>query len=199
MKDLFYNCAYKVKYKTIGNDVNYAFVETKGVLYIYFQGSSSLTDWVRNFLFTENPYKMFKVHKGFYEAYKEVRNVLLDKAYSKEYKEIIIVGYSHGGALCQIAFEDLKYHFPNIIIKGYAFESPRCLKVPKKYRHLWNGLYVIRNNNDLITHLPPMFLGYNHQGEMIKINGDTSLVKNHLPKCIKSHYAECVLDGLHNI
>lgn len=40
---LFDNCANKVKYSSIGNDVNYAFVEKKDVLYIYFQGSNSIT------------------------------------------------------------------------------------------------------------------------------------------------------------
>ena len=203
LSDLFYNCAYKVQYKTVGNDVNYAFSEAGDKLWVYFQGSSSLVDWYRNFLFTEKLYKLFRVHRGFYDAYSEVRNILLDKVMKTDkdgkfkYNHITIIGYSHGGALCQIAFEDVKYHRPNADIEGYAFESPRCLKVPKKYRFLWDGLYVIRNNNDLITHLPPRLFGYHHLGEMIKISGDTSIVMKRLPKCIKSHYPECVLEGLH--
>ena len=196
MNKLFYKCAYEIEYETIGNDVNYAFEEENDTLFIFFEASSSLVDWFRNFSFSEKVYKMFRVHKGFYQSYKEVRNVVLDKCYSKDYKKIVIVGYSHGGALVQISFEDIKYHFPNAEIVGYAFESPRALKVKKEYRHLWNGLYVIRNNNDLITHLPPRLFGYRHLGEMIKIKGDTSVVKNFLPKCIKSHYPECVMNGL---
>lgn len=79
---------------------------------------------------------MFRVHRGFYDAYREVRNIILDKAYSKEWDEINVIGYSHGGALTYLAIEDLNYHFPNTEIYGYAFESPRCIKVRKKYRHL---------------------------------------------------------------
>lgn len=196
LKELFENCAWNIEYQTAGNDVNYAFVEENEKLYIYFQGSSSTTDWIRNFLFAKKVYKMFRVHRGFYEAYSEVRSIILDKCYSKQYKRIIIVGYSHGGALTQIAFEDVKYHFPNIEVIGYAFESPRCLKVAKKYRYLWNGLFVIRNGGDLITHLPPVIFGYQHQGKMIKVKGDVKLVENKLPCCIKYHYPQCVYDGL---
>lgn len=204
MKELFKNCAYDIDYKQIGDSVNYAFVEQGKTLYVYFQGSNSITDWVRNFLFTEKVYKMFRVHKGFFSAYSEARNMLLDKIYERDengdYKwlQIIIVGYSHGGALCQLFLEDCVYHRHDIkdCIKGYAFETPRCLKVPKKYRHLWDNLIVIRNGCDLITHLPPAIFGYHHLGTMVKIKGDTKLVENKMPKCIKYHYPQCVLDGL---
>jgi len=206
MKRLFYNCAYGVEYQQIGDSVNYAFVEEGKTLYVYFQGSNSITDWVRNFLFAESKYKMFKVHKGFYQAYRQARNLLLDKIYERDdfgdYKwlKIVIVGYSHGGALCQIFFEDAVYHRPDIKsgIFGYAFESPRCLKVKKKYRFLWDNLKVIRCNNDIVSHCPPKFLGYTDLGTMIKIKGDTRLVKKFLPKCIKSHFPQVVLDGLYN-
>ena len=44
MSDLFYNCAYGGGWKEIGDDVNYKFVEEGDILYIYFQGSNSITD-----------------------------------------------------------------------------------------------------------------------------------------------------------
>lgn len=199
MKNLFYKCAYEIEYETVGDDVNYAFVEEKDTLYIYFQASSSLTDWVLNFLFKKKLYGMFKVHRGFLHAYSQVRNIVLDKVYSKKYKSVVIVGYSHGGSLTQLALEDIVFHFPNINAYAYAFESPRCLKVPKSKRYLWANLKTIRNNNDLITHLPPKLFGFDDLGTMIKISGDTELVKNRMPKCIKSHYPDCVLDGLHKL
>lgn len=201
MKRLFKLCAYDIKYETAGNDVNYAFLQEDDTLYIFFQGSSSWLDWIRNFLFTKKIYKEFRVHRGFYNAYSEVRNFILDKVYnlySQELK-IVIVGYSHGGALCTLCLEDLVYHFPLLKIKGYAFESPRCVKAPKKIRERWKNLTVIRCNNDLVTHCPPKFLGYNDLGTMLKIKGDTKLVdKWYLPKCIKSHYPQVVMSGLEN-
>jgi len=204
MKELFYNCAYAIKYKQIGDSVNYAFVEDDKTLYIYFQGSNSITDWVRNFLFTKDCYGVFKAHKGFLMAYREARNLLLDKVYEKDkngdYKwlKIIVVGYSHGGALCQLALQDIVYHRPDIkdCILGYAFESPRALKVKKEHRHFWKNLIVVRNGSDIVTHLPPAIFGYHHLGTMVKIQGDISLVEKRIPRCIKYHYPQCVLDGL---
>lgn len=198
LKKLFSNCAYDIKYETAGHDVNYAFIQEDNTLYIYFQGSSSWLDWVRNFLFTKKVYKEFRVHRGFYDAYEEVRNIILDKVYNiyNQELQIIIVGYSHGGALCTLCLEDLVYHFPLLDIKGYAFESPRSVKAPKKIRDRWKNLTLIRNGCDIVTHCPPKFLGYNDLGKTIKIKGDVSLVKNKLPCFIKYHYPECVYDGL---
>jgi hypothetical protein len=205
---LFQLCAYEIEYKQIGDSVNYAFMEEKKTktLYIFFQGSNSITDWVLNFWFTKKVYKMFRVHNGFFHAYSQARNMLLDKVYEKDengdYKwlKIIIVGYSHGGALAQLLLQDVWYHRQDIkdCVLAYAFETPRCLKVPKKYRFMWENLTTIRTNNDLITHLPPRLFGFNDLGKMLKVKGDVSLVKNHLPKCIKSHYPQVVLDGLMN-
>lgn len=72
LSDLFYACAYTVEYQQTGDSVNYAFVEDGKTLYVYFQGSNSITDWVRNFFFKKKPYKdmecVFRVHAGFLAA-----------------------------------------------------------------------------------------------------------------------------------
>lgn len=56
-------------WQTAGNDVNYAFVREGDTLTIYFQGSSSIIDWIRNFMFSKRPYKdmedPYRVHRGF--------------------------------------------------------------------------------------------------------------------------------------
>lgn len=46
LSELFHNCAYDVPYQQIGDSVNYAFIENikTHTLYIYFQGSNSITD-----------------------------------------------------------------------------------------------------------------------------------------------------------
>lgn len=194
---LFYECAYVGDYQTVRHDVNYKFVIDDDCLYIYFQGSNSITDWVRNFMFKEVAFETFKVHRGFYNAYMEVRNIILDKVYSKEWKEVVVVGYSHGGALCTLATQDIRYHFPNIKLYGYAFESPRCVSVNKKQKEMWKDLTVIRDGCDIVTHLPPMIFGYSNVGTMLKIKGDTKLVdKWYIPRCIKYHYPQVVLNGL---
>lgn len=194
--ELFRNCAYNIKYQTVGNDVNYAFVEEGEELYIYFECSGSMEDWRKNFDFCHKAYGLFKVHRGFYTAYYEVREIILDKLYSKIYKKVTVVGYSHGSAIATICHQDIRYHFPKLELQTFAFESPRCLKVPKKLRYYWAGLVRIVNGNDLITHLPPKLFGFDDLGSVVKIKGDTKLVKNRMPKCIKYHYQVCVEDGL---
>ena len=196
LSELFHLCAYDIQYQTIGDSVNYAFLEEGKTLFVFFQGSNSITDWVENFLFAKRLYKEFKVHRGFYMAYSQARDMLLDKIYNNHYEEVIVVGYSHGGALCQLYLEDLVYHFPELKVKGFAFESPRAVKCSKKYKERWKDLLVIRTNQDLVTHCPPKIFGYTDLGTMLKIKGDTNLVENKLPKCIKSHFPQVVYDAL---
>ena len=197
--NLFETCL-TISYEQIGSEVNYAFIEKdkRKTLYIYFQGSNSITDWVENFMFTKKVYKEFRVHRGFFRAYSQVRDLLLNRVYDNDYEKIIVIGYSHGGALCQLALEDLVYHFPNLDITGYAFEAPRCVKAGKKLRERWKNLTVIRNGNDIVTHVPPKLFGYTDLGTMLKIKGDTKLVDDRVPKCVKYHYPQCVISGLEN-
>jgi len=155
LSTLFYNCAYTIKYETAGHDVNYAFVEDAKThtLYIYFQGSESVTDWVRNFLFGKRPYKdmeiPYKVHRGFLAAWKEVEDIVIKKIQEKRKKRfhtyspmggsyhyvdvykwdnIVVIGYSHGAALAGLCHECVWFWRPDLRqlgLKGYGFESPR--------------------------------------------------------------------------
>lgn len=196
LSELFYNCVYNIDYEQVGDDVNYAFVDDDETLYIYFECSNQVKDWILNFMFKKKQYGLFKVHRGFLHAYSQVRSIILDKVYSKDYKEIIVVGYSHGGGLAQLCHQDIKYHFPNIKLSTYAFETPRCLKVAKKHRFYWDGLITTRVNNDLVSHLPPRLFGFNDLGTMLKLKGDISVIHNKLPNCLKAHYEIVVLKAL---
>ena len=222
LSKLFENCAYNIPYQQVGDGVSYAFVESGKTLYIYFQGSHEISDWVRNFLFPVKPYKdmviPYKVHRGFLEAWKEVEDIIINKitetdssstskdshtAVTYKWQHIIVVGYSHGAALAGLCYECCWYHRPDLrkdYLKGYGFESPRFYggwKVKDELKERWENFMVIRTNNDLVTHCPPAFLGFCHVGKLLKVNGDTSLVdKKWVPKCIKSHYPQVVLDAL---
>lgn len=225
LSDMFTYCN-EAKYETAGNDVNYAFVEDGDSLYIYFQGSSSIWDWVRNFLFKKRPYKdmkvPYKVHRGFLAAWKEVEDIIIAKvtetkkqrqynsdgttySYKEVYKwnRITVVGYSHGGSLAGLCHECVWFWRPDLRasgLNGYGFESPRFYGgwlVKKELKERWEHFHVIRTNNDLVTHCPPALLAFCHVGSLIKIKGDTSLVKGwYIPKCIKSHYPQVVHDAL---
>ena len=211
--ELFYNCAYTVPYQQIGDSVNYAFIEEGNTLYIYFQGSNSITDWVRNFMFPAKPYKdmeiSYRVHRGFLAAWKTVEDLVIEKITEKEkdllcykWQHIVVVGYSHGAALAGLCHECVWFWRPDLRergLEGYGFESPRFYGgwwVKKALRERWANFKIIRCNNDIVTHCPPALFGFCHVGEIKKVHGDTSLVEEKHLKCIKSHFPQVVYDGL---
>lgn len=214
LDELFDNCAYKVVYTQVGDSVNYAFVEEGDTLYIYFQGSNSISDWVRNFWFFKKPYKNMKisyyVHGGFLSAWKEVEDIISNKIlekvplqdgyYDYKFKKIISVGYSHGGALSGLCHEFVWFNRPDIRnnIFGVGFESPRFyhgLFVNKKLKERWENYIVIRNHFDIVTFLPPRLFLFTHVGTVCTLN-KTSTVNYKKPKFIGAHYPDKVLESL---
>ena len=204
LSELFHNCAYDIEYSQVGNS---------DTLYIYFEGSNSITDWIRNFLFPAKPYKdmgiPYKVHRGFLSAWKEVEDIIIGKICEDDengfiWKHIIVVGYSHGGALAAFCHECVWFWRPDLRkdgLEGYGFEAPRIYAgwfVKRSLKERWEHFTVIRTNNDRVTHCPPAIFRFCHVGELIKIKGDASLApaKWYVPKCVKSHYPEVVMKAL---
>lgn len=214
LSELFHECAYEIEYQQAGDSVNYAYEEYGRSLIIFFEGSNSISDWVRNFLFSKKPYKdmqiPYRVHRGFLAAWKEVEDIIIAKVTEREtygswrykYDDITIVGYSHGAALAGLCHECVWFHREDLRkahLRTYAFEAPRFYAawfVKKKLKERWETFYVVRTNNDIVTHCPPVIFGYTHVGNMIKVKGNVDLVKNKLPKCIKSHYPQVVYNAL---
>lgn len=221
ISEMFYECAYKGNWETVGNDVDYKFKETRDELIIFFSPSNSLTDWKRNFMFKKRPYKSmsepYKVHRGFLKAWKEVEDIIIKKVTEIEngdphddlansrykHRVITIVGYSHGGALAQFCHECVWFHRPDLRhslnFVTYAIESPRIFghyKMSDKLKERWMNCILIRTNNDIVTYMPPKLFGYCDVNAVCQIEGDTSLVKRRLPKCVKSHYEQVVYDAL---
>ena len=214
LSELFHACAYDVPYEEVGDDVNYAFVSKGRTLYIYFQGSASISDWVRNFLFKTRPYKdmkiPYRVHRGFLAAWKEVEDIVIDKITSKDpnkpeefyWKHIIVVGYSHGGSLAFFTTECIWFYRPDLRDGGfesYAFESPRVYGnyfIKDELKERWANMTIIRTGSDLVTHCPPAIFGYCHAGRLLKIPGNYKLVTKKIPRCIKYHFPEVVYDAL---
>lgn len=210
---LFYKCAYLINYQVAGEDTDYAFTEEDSTLYIWFKGSDSKYDWKLNFSFWRKPYKDMKipysVHGGFLKAWKNVEDIIINKItevkkikgadkFVKYYKydKIVIVGYSHGGALSGLCHECVWYWRNDIKdnIFGYGFESPRFyhgLSVNKKLQERWKNYTVIRTHTDIVTHTPPRLFGFTHVGKLLWLKpSDTS--KYRLPKFIGSHYPDTV-------
>ena len=226
---MFHKCAYDISYEQVGDGVNYAFRHSGSTLYIYFQGSSQTTDWLRNFLFRKRPYKdmaiPYRVHRGFLMAWKEVEDIIINKItervavipenpeaisetytlendYEYKWKKVIVIGYSHGGALAAFCHECVWFHRPDLRehgLIGYGFEAPRifgAFKVPEALQERWNNFFVIRTGSDIVPCCPPTIFGYTHVGDVINISCDPSIVTDKLPKCIKCHYPQAVYKAL---
>lgn len=212
LSELFHLCAYDIEYQQVGDSVNYAFLEEDDSLFIFFQGSNSITDWVLNFLFPAKPYHdmdiTYKVHRGFLRCWKQVEDIIIAKICEDDndgnykWKHITVVGYSHGGALAGFCHECVWFWRPDLRengLEGYGFEAPRFyagFKVKKELKERWDKFLVIRDGNDIVTHCPPCIFGFTHVGNILQVEGDTSLVDEKCFKCVKYHYPQVVYDAL---
>lgn len=199
LTELFYNVNRNVPYITVGDGVDYCFIQEDRTLYIYFEPSDGKIDWKHNFMFAKRPYKdmkiPYRVHRGFLQCWKTIEDVIIDRIADRNINEIIIIGYSHGGALSMLCHECCWFHRPDIKnnIWGIGFDSPRVYAgfwVKKSLKPRWQQYMIIRNHTDLVTHMPPKLLGYSHVGKLVKIG------KKKKYNCIKSHYPSNISESL---
>lgn len=166
--DYFNNCQYSGKWKTIGNDLQYKLESN----ILYLQPTSSNSDWKINFNFIPRSYKnqniKWFVHRGFFNQWQSVRDILLPELLT--IKDLIIVGYSHGGGLAQIIHEDIYFHTGNNV-ETILFGSPKSIwffnynKVKNRFLNIYN--YQVQG--DIITKLPPLLFGFITIGMLIKL------------------------------
>ncbi len=193
------------------------------VLYILFEWSDGEEDWASNFDFLptgnkpvrrilsaiknniclaavpyKNPSCVWRVHRGFLRVWKDMRDKI-ELAVAKVLKEnpridsIDIVGYSHGGAIALLAFEDMKYIYGDRYkIRGFGFASPRVIwgRVPKGVRERIEDFVTVRNGNDIVTRVPPKLLGYRDSGEVVDIG------RKHIYTPIGAHYSFAYIEEL---
>lgn len=197
--NLFQRCL-NCEYKQIENSASY-FNETKGdTLYLYFEASNGKEDWKNNFDFPAKPYKEMNdtwfVHRGFLRVWKTIEPNLAPFIEDRNIKHIVCVGYSHGAAIAVLAYEYCMFHRPDIKdnIEGYGFGCPRVVWgfLKKRVKERLKGFVVVRNGNDLVTHLPPVLFGFRHVGKKLKIGEGKryGLIGAHYP----DKYVEALMD-----
>ena len=163
-------------------------------MYVYLEHSSGAEDWQNNLDFVARPYKNmegnWQAHGGFVNVWKSVEDYIAPEILNENYRKITIVGYSHGAALAVLCHEYAFYHRPDIRenISGFGFGCPRVIFGRKSSEHerIWRNFTVIRNIDDMVTHLPPSILGFFHVGSMLEIGerGKYSRVDAHRPENI---------------
>ena len=144
-------------------------------LYILFEKSNGKTDWRNNFDFPAKPYRdminKWYAHRGFLKVWKAIEPYLEKDIFNMDIETIIIGGYSHGAAIALLCFEYCKFNRPDATVIGYGYGCPRVVwgRVKKQVKRRFEGFTVIRNGRDIVTRVPPAWLGYRHIGTMHKI------------------------------
>ena len=117
-----------------------------------------------------------RVHKGFK---REVDDLWpeLETAIVENKKMLWIAGHSLGGAMATICASRCKLsHIQSNPIELYTFGSPRVGN--KRYVN-YTVVVHIRwvNNNDIVTRVPPNWMGYRHTGEEMYLNAHGKIRK----------------------
>ncbi len=200
LSELFYTCL-SASYTRTGVSADYA-VEKRGEeLIILFQKSNGALDWKNNLDFPCVPYKkmdesVWRAHRGFLRVWKEIEESVKPYIMDGSVKKITVAGYSHGAAIAMLCHEYIWYNRPDLRdnLHGYGFGCPRvfwglsCGDICKR----WESFTVVRNIDDIVTHLPPIIFGYRHVGKMLEIgeSGKYSVFEAHFAENILIELAE---------
>lgn len=193
LSELFKKCL-SIPYRHVNNSADYALERVGNTLYIYFESSNGELDWLNNFYFPAKPYnvenKIWLAHRGFVGVFKSIEPYIATPVSDLTLEKIVIVGYSHGGALAVLCHEYVWYNRPDLrhALEGYAFGAPRVIwgQIPSSTASRWQALTIIRNIDDIVTHLPPKIFGYTHVGTILEIGkkGKYSKIDAHRPENI---------------
>ena len=189
--ELFYETLH-ADYIHLDSGADYALSRKGKTLYIYFEASNGATDWENNLDFPamRKDGSRLLIHRGFLRAFESVRPHISAAASERDIESIVISGYSHGGALAVLCYEELSRLRPELrgSIVGYGFGAPRVFFGVRTRRlaQRFKDFTVIRNRDDLVTHLPPRALGYFHVGRLLTVGkkGRYSRIDAHRPENI---------------
>ena len=195
LSQLFYRCTHRA-YIHVENSGDYATERRGRTLYIYLECSDGMEDWKNNFDFPAKAYcRMGRVtwfaHRGFLKVWKTLEAYLAREILDASVQKIITVGYSHGAALAVLCHEYVWYHRPDLrpVIEGYGFGCPRVLwgLRSREITRRWERFAVVRNLDDVVTHVPPAILGFFHVGELLTVGerGKYSAIDAHRPENIQ--------------
>ena len=174
--ELFMRCI-NANYVKIENDASYALEYDGNVLYLLFEHSRGAVDWKNNLDFPSVPYKrmdtVWRCHRGFLRVWKSILPNIEKAVHDKSIENIITIGYSHGGAIATLAHEYVWYERSDLRdkIEGYGFGAPKVFfgRCKGECAERWERYNVIKNDNDIVTTLPPDYLCFSHVGKIIQI------------------------------
>ncbi len=195
------------RFENKGTDTQGMFGVAHGdTLVVAFRGSeeTGIADWITDLKFVQQvfPYgeggnKKVKVHYGFIQAYKSVRDAVLNEARNTPYKKVICTGHSLGAALATLAALDIRYNFPDKEVRCYTFGSPKVgnKDFAKSYNKRVPETYRFVNGSDTVPNIPPG--SYRHVGKKEPV-GDTKKKdwKAIASKVIQDHFPYNYVEAL---
>ncbi|MBQ8383243.1 MAG: hypothetical protein IJX47_08575 [Clostridia bacterium] len=165
-------------YTHVENSADFALRRIGDTLYLFFAHSDGKVDWKNNLDFPAKAYRREKsstwyAHRGFLKVWKTVEDYVAADIMDPGVSRIVISGYSHGAALAVLCHEYVWQKRPDLrqSLRGYGFGCPRVVfgLLSRDLRARWEHFTVIRNLNDVVTHLPPVWFGFTHVGKMLEV------------------------------
>ena len=175
LRELFLACL-EADYENTSDGGSYGVVREGELLYLFFEKSNGGADWINNLSYHAagrgRPDDRWFCHEGFLRVWGEIQSAIESVIADRSIRRIVTVGYSHGAALALLCQEYIWYTRADIVLDCYAygFGCPRVIfgTVPQEGER-WRNFYIVRNIDDLVTHLPPKALGFRHVGRLVEI------------------------------
>ena len=177
------------------------------VIFIIFRGTLSagekLTNWMagrQDAVFDD--LKGGGVHRGFQQCYASVHKAIMAflAAEAAPGRSIRITGHSLGGALAFLAAMDIATSgLPFRTLEVFSTGAP--LAGSRKWAEYYSqqpiATWRIANERDVVTRIPPTFLGYRHVGTPLLFSSPKgsvphSLTKTYLPALLAARRAQAV-------
>ena len=167
-------------YRHIGRELSYKHFVDRGekIVYVCFQGSNGLSDWLHNFLAVPTamePYEGcgWRVHKGFARVWRSGNDIIMEETRALAERlpgfEVVFCGYSHGAALAQLAAQN--WHWLGMAERPrcVAFGAPKLAWGDAAVRVLQNAIRLTSwiNRADAVTGVPLRKWGFRHAAENI--------------------------------
>ena len=111
-----------------------------------------------------------RVHRGFKGYVDKIYDQVLAKVKeitAKKWYKVYVTGHSLGGASALICTNRFEEHF--FVQACYTYGSPRPggWKYSQSFK---TKVFRVRNNNDVVTKVPPTWFGYKHVGQLCYID-----------------------------
>ena len=160
------------------------FDKRTNTIFTSFRGSTNIHNWAENIQISKvSPYNdtNISVEKGFYKAYMNVKDDIIDNLYdlSKKYNthNLLITGHSLGAAMSTIMAYDIASLYPEYKIQYfYNYGSPRVGNTA--FVNSFNAYHIknyrVTHYYDMVPHVPEEFVGYLHISNEIWYNENNS-------------------------